>query len=157
MISSLASIDIYVSVNGSDAASGTIAAPVRTPHHALELVRALRSQPATPATIWLESGEYYIGEAGTPLSLGPDDSNLSLRGLSTPPPVLSGGVRLDCPWKPPAAGSAAWTCQPSAAQAAALRGVTRFVGGPTHLLAIDSSNRIARFGASVHAISSPGL
>ena len=81
---------IYVSPNGDDQAAGTLAAPVRSLGHAVELARQ------TPQhTVELRGGVYRLS---SPLALTAADSGLTLSGHAGEQATLSGGVKLSG-WK----------------------------------------------------------
>lgn len=86
---------IYVDpTTGSDAAAGSLAAPVKTLAHAQTLAREVYK----PATILLRGGVYYLGET---LALTPDDSGLTIQAYNGEHVVISGAVPLrPVTWEP---------------------------------------------------------
>ncbi len=81
--------DIWVSVNGSDAAAGTASAPFQT----LQRARLwLQSWPARPATVHLYPGEFHLDAT---LQFGSEASGVTFAGVdSDQPPLLSFGLWL---------------------------------------------------------------
>jgi len=77
---------IYVAPQGSDQATGTQAAPVRSVSHAIELARRTRDH-----SIEVAGGTYSLT---TPLALSAVDSGLSLKAAVGQRVVLSGGTRI---------------------------------------------------------------
>jgi hypothetical protein len=66
-------IEFYVSVEGSDAANGTISAPLATLPAAVEKIRSLRkSGNENPATVYLREGRHQLTQT---LVLGMEDGN----------------------------------------------------------------------------------
>ena len=96
----------YVSTEGSDAWSGTLAEPnaEKTDGPFATLARARnesRRQKPKGATVLVRAGTYYLPE---PLVLGPEDSGteehpITYRAYPGETVILSGGRRIDGPWK----------------------------------------------------------
>ena len=88
------SVDVFVSVNGSDSWPGTPTQPFRTVARALGAVRLARAgaASATPASITLFAGKYYLDAT---IVLTAVDSYLSIQRFKNDYVELSGGVPLD--------------------------------------------------------------
>jgi len=91
-------LDLFVSVTGDDRNSGTIDAPFATLHRAQQTARA----SGEPVTVNVRAGTYYMKE---PLSFSPEDSGapenqVIYRAYPGEIVTLSGGIRLNCDWKP---------------------------------------------------------
>jgi hypothetical protein len=82
-------ITVFVAPNGTDTAPGTESAPLRSIPAALAKSRT--RTPDSPATLVLASGRYELTET---LTLGPEDSGLTITAAPGAHPVLSGGLRL---------------------------------------------------------------
>ena len=79
--------------SGRDTAAGTLDAPLRTLHHAVNTVRAARAGGVpTPATIILRGGSHFLP---SPLQLGPGDSHITFAAYPGESASMSGGVPLD--------------------------------------------------------------
>jgi len=117
-------LSIYVSPNGNDAWSGTLAepnapksdGPVATPQKARDLIRALKSRPGEkpgPIHVYLRSGVYFLGQ---PLVLSPEDSGtqdapLTWSAYKNEQPTLSGGERISGWAKTTINGHEAWVAK----------------------------------------------
>jgi hypothetical protein len=83
---------VFVSPDGSDAAVGSIDAPLKTITKAVAATRKL----AATKTIFLRAGTYFV--EGT-ITLTAQDSGLSIEAYNDEPAILSGGVQLsDLQW-----------------------------------------------------------
>lgn len=96
--SSAQKIEIYVSPDGSDAASGTMTDPVKGLHRAAELARANTGQ--IPVTIFLSEGTHHLTET---LMLGPEDGGTSeapvtWKAVPGDEVIISGGLQIEN-WK----------------------------------------------------------
>ncbi len=90
-------VELYVSPDGDDAASGTRERPLRTLLAARDAIRKLRTQKPGAATIWLTPGRYTQGAT---LTFDANDSGtpgapLTIRALPDGGVVLDGGVALE--------------------------------------------------------------
>jgi hypothetical protein len=86
-------MDLYVSPEGTDGASGQLREPFGSVTAA---VRAARSRPSgEPCTIWLRGGTYSLAEL---VVLTPEDSGITIAAYKRERPVLSGGRRIEG-WK----------------------------------------------------------
>jgi hypothetical protein len=89
----------YVAANGDDKASGSRAEPFATIERAVQATRDWRKLDTSTAqlspVIYIGPGVYILTQ---PLVLQPEDSNLTLAGLTKDRPVLSGGRRISG-WK----------------------------------------------------------
>ncbi|MBM3497524.1 MAG: hypothetical protein FJX74_02530 [Armatimonadetes bacterium] len=88
--------EVWVSPQGDDANSGERGTPVATLGRALALVREGRTPDAEGERIVLRGGIYRLAET---LTLGPEDSGLTVEGAPGEAPVISGG-RVVTGWKP---------------------------------------------------------
>ena len=81
--------------------SGGIASPFKTIASAVAATRAVRATSnSTTATVNLRAGVYYLPET---LSLGEQDSGLTITGYKSEAVVVSGGILADnLAWKPSA-------------------------------------------------------
>ena len=93
-----ARVTLYVSPAGDDAAGqGTKARPYATPERGLEEARKRKAEGEQKAiSIMLSAGTYYLQR---PLTLGPQDSGLTIEGVKGETVVISGGRRVTG-WKP---------------------------------------------------------
>ena len=87
------SAEIYVSPTGSDAASGTLAAPLATLAAARDKADQLKTGN-TPVTVYLRGGTYYLN---APVVFGPSNSGTAAAPIvytayQSEKPVLSGGI-----------------------------------------------------------------
>jgi len=87
------SAEIYVSPTGSDAASGTLAAPLATLAAARDKADQLKAGN-TPVTVYLRGGTYYLN---APVVFGPSNSGTAAAPIvytayQAETPVLSGGI-----------------------------------------------------------------
>jgi len=93
--------ELFVAVDGDDRNRGTNSEPFATVGRAVEAVRTLRKQTSNPIKVWVRAGTYYFSE---PLVFGPLDSGGEHPVVYAAYPgervTLSGGKRLECPWKP---------------------------------------------------------
>jgi hypothetical protein len=99
-VSSASALEIYVSLDGSDAQSGSSGAPVKTLEAARKLAR--ESAGKEPVTVIVRDGIYYFDQ---PLVLTHEDSGtveapIVYRAEHEGKAVLSGGVLLDLEWRP---------------------------------------------------------
>ena len=91
--------EVYVSPTGSDAAAGTLAAPLATIAAARDKADQLKAGN-TPVTVFLRGGTYYLS---APVTFGAANS-----GTATAPivygaypgekPVISGGIKVSTAW-----------------------------------------------------------
>lgn len=91
-------IEIYVSPEGNDAATGTLTDPVKSLQRASELAREKAGQ--VPLRIFLSGGSYYLTEA---LKLGPEDGGTAVapvhwKAMPGETVTVSGGIRVEN-WK----------------------------------------------------------
>ena len=95
---------LFVAVNGSDTAAGTISAPLQTVQRALRIIRSRRSSGQAPC-IYVRGGKYYFGTdmtsqglAGSSrvgaISLVGVDSGVSILAYSNEEVIFSGGMRI---------------------------------------------------------------
>ena len=89
------SAEIYVSPTGSDAASGTLAAPLATLAAARDKADQLKAGN-TPVTVYFRGGTYYLD---TTVSFGPSNSGtaqapITYMAYGSEKPVISGGIKL---------------------------------------------------------------
>ena len=105
-VSHPAAASFYVATNGNDGWSGTLPSPngrktdgpFATPQRALQATRKINPGQALdrgPMTVWLRNGAYFLTE---PLTLQPEDSNLTIGAYRHEHPILSGG-RTISGWK----------------------------------------------------------
>jgi len=92
------SIEIYVSPDGNDAASGELSDPVKSLQQAAKLTAGKAGQ--VPVTIFLSGGTYVLEKA---LELGPENSGtweapVHWKAMPGENPVFSGGIRVE-EWK----------------------------------------------------------
>ena len=80
--------EFFVSPNGSDVGSGTLASPFATPRRGIEACRL----SASACTVTLRGGVYYL--ADSPLQLTAEDSGLTLRSFAGESAQLSGAEPL---------------------------------------------------------------
>ena len=120
-----AAITVVVSPTGSDAAAGTVGAPLKTIGAALAMVRSKRAgargTAATSAAIELRAGVYHVLET---LDLNGADSHLTITSYTGERATISGGRSIDgVKWSRTGCGasmpSGVWCATLSAAQAAA--------------------------------------
>jgi len=95
-----ASVEVFVSPDGSDSASGIRSAPVATFARAQMLVRELRAVGNT-ASVILRGGVYYLPET---LVFTPEDGGTSVAPViwcaaEGETPVISGGSKLTLNWQ----------------------------------------------------------
>ena len=83
-------------VHGSDAGPGTLGAPFRTVHRAIQATRS--HGPTVPRTVWLRGGTHYLGQT---VVLSRGDSNLTIAAYGGESPVVSGGRLLAPRWTEP--------------------------------------------------------
>jgi uncharacterized protein (TIGR03437 family) len=97
LASALAGQDIYVSPAGNDSAAGTLAAPFATVLRAQQAVRALLPGRASPITVALRGGTYYMTAplAFTAADSGTASAPVIYQAYPGEIPVLSGAVRLN--------------------------------------------------------------
>ena len=87
-------------VHGSDAGAATESAPLATLEAGLQRVRVLRAQANSTAELILRGGTHFLSKADQPLTLGPDDSNLIIRGYGNgEKAIISGGAPLYLHWE----------------------------------------------------------
>jgi hypothetical protein len=94
--------DVYVAPDGKDSNAGTKRRPLATLQRAQEVVRRMAVRGKEPVNVWLQPGTYY---AGQPLVFGPEDSGathatVTWQAVKEGTVTVSGGMRLDCAWKP---------------------------------------------------------
>lgn len=87
-------LDIYVSPNGNDNASGNLSNPIASLQHAAELARAKAGK--VPVSIFLSGGYYRLTE---PLELGNRDGGTSeapvqWQAVPGEKPIISGGISV---------------------------------------------------------------
>ncbi len=97
-----ADICLYVSPAGNDSNPGTADRPLATIDKARQQVRTLKPTAQSPITVWLKPGTYYLGKT---LAFDPDDSGtkaapITYQAEKEGTVTISGGVRLQCSWKP---------------------------------------------------------
>jgi len=103
--SASSSVTFFVDpINGKDNQpfapdSGSITKPFKTIDSAVAATRAVRSSiPGMVAAVMLRGGVHYMAET---LSLGPEDSSLTIAAYNNEQVVVSGGVHIDnIVWKP---------------------------------------------------------
>ena len=83
---------IYVSPDGDDAASGSVANPVRSFERAQELARGIKGK----AEVWFADGTYYLSH---PIRMDSRDNHTTYRAIHQGKAVISGGQRLYLKWK----------------------------------------------------------
>lgn len=84
--------DFYVSPKGNDSWTGLRPIPMRGrdgPFATLERALTAARESRPPNRIFIRDGTYYLPH---PITLGPQDSNLTIAGYENERPVLSGGV-----------------------------------------------------------------
>jgi hypothetical protein len=87
----------YVAPGGSDANSGTLAAPFAS------LPRAQRAARQKHGTVFLRGGTYYLSETlvFTPEDSGTADAPVIFQAYQNEKPIISGGVKLEkLAWRP---------------------------------------------------------
>ena len=94
--------DVYVATDGLDTNRGTKQEPLATLWKAREIVRGLAVRGQEPVTVWLQPGTYYVGRS---LVFGAQDSGtkdapITYQAVKEGTVIISGGMRLDCDWKP---------------------------------------------------------
>ena len=97
LAASQAQSTFFVAPDGSDDATGTVASPFETLHHAAAAARAAPK----PAVINLRQGKYYLNST---LELRGPDSHVVWTAYQGEHVVLSGGVQLHPKWKQYKAG-----------------------------------------------------
>ncbi len=106
--STVCAAEFFVSTDGNDEWSGTIAepdgqdGPFATLHRARDAAREAIRTGDTPVTVTIREGTYYLDE---PLELGPEDSGtadapVTWQAMSGEEVVLSGGRPIDTEWEP---------------------------------------------------------
>ncbi|MGD9420349.1 MAG: PDZ domain-containing protein [Verrucomicrobiota bacterium JB025] len=100
LVSAAQAADLYVSPNGSDAASGFVGEPVATLAAARDKARAFAGKEAV--TVHVDDGVYYLPET---LVFAPQDSGsekhpVVYQSHNEGGAVLSGGSELKLDWKP---------------------------------------------------------
>jgi len=92
-----AAVEIFVSPNGDDAASGTRQQPLRTLFAARDAARNARVRQAGGATIWLMEGRYAMGETLTldANDSGAPDAPLVISATTDSNVVIDGGVAIE--------------------------------------------------------------
>ena len=90
---SLASVQVYISPTGNDAANGlSSSTPVKTFAIAIQIVRNQRAgNTSNPATINVASGRYQLM---SPIMLLSTESNLTIAGPSGNTAIITGGVQI---------------------------------------------------------------
>lgn len=99
--SNLHAIEFYVKPDGDDNNTGRID-PFRTIQRAQKAAREAAKNATGPIRILIGSGAYYLE---SPLVFTPEDSGTTsapvvYSGFPGVEPVISGGARLECQWKP---------------------------------------------------------
>ena len=89
--STTAPTEFFVSLNGSNSASGTLAKPFASPQHGVTACRQ-HTPTGAPCTVTLRGGTYYLSDS--PVQLTAADSGLTLRGYRGESAELSGGEPL---------------------------------------------------------------
>jgi len=94
------SAELYVAVNGSDAAPGTRAKPLATIAKARDAAGALKS--VEPVTVYVRGGTYELAKpvVFTSPDSGTADAPITYRAYPGETVVISGGRKLDLQWKP---------------------------------------------------------
>lgn len=91
-------INVYVSVAGNDANSGTKEQPLASLSGALDKVRSLKKSMSAnvPVTVWLGDGTYYVTEPLVfhPDNLGSGDASLVFKAEEGAHPVICGGKQI---------------------------------------------------------------
>jgi len=87
LLSPLYAIELYVSNDGSDQASGAIDHPLKTLEGARDVLRERRGQNPEPSTIYVREGVYSLSRT---LELDERDSAVAFRGYQKEKPVLTG-------------------------------------------------------------------
>jgi hypothetical protein len=95
-------LEYYVSTSGNDANPGTQEKPFETLKHARNAVRKQKQTQQGAITVFVRSGAYYLDEV---LEFSPQDSGapggpVIYRAAPGETVTLSGGVRLQCDWRP---------------------------------------------------------
>ncbi len=98
MVAAAFSADIYVSPTGSDAAAGTLAAPVATIAHARNLADSVKA--SGPVNVWLRGGTYYLN---APVTFGLSNSGtaaapITYKAYPGEKPIISGGILVSTAW-----------------------------------------------------------
>ena len=88
-----ADLQVYVSPNGNDLATGLSSnTPVRSLGTAVQIVRNQRAaNTSNPATINMAGGRY---ELASPVMLDPNDSNLTISGPTGNTAIITGGIQI---------------------------------------------------------------
>src|SRR4051812_39270084 len=118
--------EFYVAPTGADRHNGSRARPFATLARAQAVVRQAVSAGAGPIHVYVRAGTYYLDQ---PLVFGPEDASatqpVTYQALPGEAVTLSGGLRLDCAWRPYRDGI--WQCDLPQAAAGALNFTQLFV------------------------------
>ena len=95
-------VEFYVATDGQDTNPGTQSSPFATLTRAREAVREAKEEARKPIRVIVREGTYYLDE---PFCLGPEDSGtdrapVSYETYQDELVTISGGVKLNCRWKP---------------------------------------------------------
>ena len=88
-------VEIHVSTDGSDSASGSAKTPVRTLAAAQQRARQVAGRK--PVTVVVHDGTYYLPET---IRFTAEDSGCTYAAAPGETVVISGGMKLDLKWEP---------------------------------------------------------
>jgi hypothetical protein len=127
--------EFYVSTSGRDGNPGTKRAPFASPARAQQAVRATKTEGSGQVVVWVREGTYYLER---PLCFTPEDgssagSSVVYRAFPGERVTISGGLRLECHWRPSQDG--VWQCDLEDVRRGGLRFTQLFVNGKRQVLA----------------------
>jgi hypothetical protein len=97
-----AQVTVYVAVSGNDENSGTKDSPFATLYRAQKEVEIIMNKKAQPVEVLVEGGTHYLDKPliFTSENDGTSTANISYKATGKDVVTISGGVKLDCKWKP---------------------------------------------------------
>ena len=95
-------MELHISIDGFDGNDGSIESPLGTLDGARKAIRNSDRLGKEAMTVYLRAGVYYLDKTFrlTPEDSGTADAPVEYRALNEESVTLSGGIRLDCSWRP---------------------------------------------------------
>lgn len=154
-----AGIQLFVALDGSDMAEGSLAHPFQTLQRAQIEVRALKASSDQPITVNIREGEYFFSSS---LSFGAEDSGaeaapITWQAYDDERVLLSGGIRLPVDKIQPVTDEAILSRLPDDAARAHLRRIdlSGYLGEWPGPVAPDSTWEAANSGPEIYINGTP--